>query len=314
MGLDPGPLQALNGKCGFLCYNPSMRKFGDIVKLGSFLSLILTATIMIITIGCASAAPASGAQKQSAKTAKPAASSKKPADKQAADKNPKKTKTAGIADTIGDVLRADNPVFVYFYSAGIKDSLDQLDTVKKVAKKGNAEVVTVKSEDMPAPYYAYDGQYMPTVILLRPEAGLTNFWEMDLPEEEMAAAVSHKIQPNEKQKQIAEAIKKKKPLLLFFMAKWCGYCQRTIPEVKNFERDYNQCVDAVTIDVDETPEMQEPYMINGVPVLLLFDANGFAQLRTGYPQGYERFKEVFEGMSETVKSCMKAPKKSGGDT
>jgi thiol-disulfide isomerase/thioredoxin len=137
---------------------------------------------------------------------------------------------------------------------------------------------------------------------------------MDLPEDEMAAAVSRKSDPSDVQKKIAEAIKNKKPTLIFFMAKWCHYCMETLPKVRRFEKDFSNCVEIVTVDVEEQPEMQDAYMVNGIPVILLADANGLFELRTGCPNGYDRFKEVFEGMSDTTKACMTSAKKSGDET
>lgn len=286
-----------------------MKRSGNFVNSGLLRTIFLITAVFVVSIGFSAASDAA-TTKSGSKTAKKTTAAKKPAAKKT------QSKTDEVSNSIGDSLRKGKSVFVYFYSTEITDSLDQLDAVKKAAKKGNADVVTVKTEDAAAPYNAYDGQYIPTVLLLRPEAGLTNYWEMDLPEDEMTSAVESKAKPNDKQKQLAEAIKNKKPALLFFMAKWCGYCQKLLPEVKSFEKDYGKCVDAVTVDVDDALDMQEPYMINGVPILVLFDANGFARLRTGYPNGYDRYKQVFEGMSETTKSCMKASKseKSGDQT
>jgi len=215
---------------------------------------------------------------------------------------------------VGEALRKGKPVFIYFYSDKIDDSLDQLESVNKVAKSGGAEVFKINSEEYQAPFFAYEAQYAPTVVLIRPDAGLVGFWEVDLPESEMATALARKVKPNDKQKQIAEAIKKKKPQLVFFMAKWCGYCMQTLPKVNKFDKDFANCIETVTIDVDEWPEMQDAYMVNGVPVILLMDSNGVIRLRTGYPSGYERFKSVFEGMDGATKACMAGVKKAGDST
>ena len=111
-----------------------------------------------------------------------------------------------------------------------------------------------------------------------------------------------------------EAIKDKKPQLIFFMAKWCHYCMETLPKVRRFEKDFSNCVEIVTVDIDEWPDMQDSYVVNGVPVILLTDANGLISLRTGYPNGYDRFKEVFEGMGDATKSCMAGAKTPGDET
>jgi len=284
-----------------------MKKNGGLVKFRSGV-IPTAATILMFVLLAAGAAVYSAAalKKPAPKTAAGKTSVKKTPAKEETKKN--------ASDAAGEFLRKGKSVFVYFYSKDVKDSLDQLDTVKKAAKKGGAEVVTIKTEDMPAPFYAYEGRYAPTVILLRPDSGLSGFWEMDLPADEMANAVTQKANPNGAQKKIADAIKKQKPQLIFFMAKWCHYCMETLPKVNRFEKDFSKCVETVTIDIDELPEMGEAYMVNGVPVILLTDANGLVKLRTGYPNGYERFKEVFEGMGDSTKSCMAGAKLSGDET
>lgn len=229
------------------------------------------------------------------------------------DSKEKDKKKVPTADRIGNTLRKGRPVFLYFYSDMIDDSLDQKPMVERVAKEKRAEVITIKAEDLPALRNAYEVNYVPTVFLIRPEAGLVAQWVVDIPENELSRALKAKITPNEKQKEIAQAIKDGKPQLVFFMAQWCGYCQALLPEVMKFKTSYSDCVKIVTVDVVQFSTMQDPYMIQGIPVILLADGNGILSHRTGYPAGYDRFKEVFEDMGVDLKSCKTGDAKKTGD-
>jgi thioredoxin-like negative regulator of GroEL len=223
--------------------------------------------------------------------------------------------SARIEQKIGDSLRKGSPVFLYFYSDTIKDSKDSLPEVKKAARGGKAEVFEIKAEDSAALRGAYDVQFVPTVFLLRPETGLDAVWVVDIQEKDLSAALSAPAKPNDYQKAISGSLKKKRPHLTFFMADWCGYCMRLLPEVNKFKREYSDCVDVTMVDVDKAPKMVDPHMATGIPVTLLSDGNGVFRLRTGYPHGYDRFTQFYDTLGVDMKSCRKEVKddgKSGG--
>jgi thiol-disulfide isomerase/thioredoxin len=252
--------------------------------------------------GCTDRAKAAGPVKT--------ASEKSGGREKGMDKDKKKVPTA---EKIGIALRKGHPVFLYFYSDSIDDSLEQKPMVERVAKENGAEVFMIKAEDLPALRSSYEVNYVPTVFLIRPEAGLVDQWVVDMSESDLSRAIKAKINPNEKQKEVAQAIKDGKPQLMFFMAKWCGYCQATLPEVMKFKNSYSGCVRIVTVDVDEFPRMQDPYTIQGIPVILLTDGNGIFADRTGYPSDYNTFKKTFEDMGVDLKSCKTGAAKKTGD-
>jgi thiol-disulfide isomerase/thioredoxin len=228
----------------------------------------------------------------------------------------KQKKELGLEQKIGNSLKKGRPVFLYFYSDAIDDSLDQKPVVEKAAKANGADVYAVKTDDYPNLRYAYEVQYVPTVFLIRPDAGLTEMWAVDMEGADLVRALKAKINPNEKQKEIAQAIKDNKPQLIFFMSEWCGYCKATMPEVQKLKSGFPGCVRVVIIDTEEYPEMQDPYMVQGVPVILLAGGAGVFSLRTGYPAGYDEFLETFESMGVDMKKCGKsgAAKKAGEST
>ncbi|HOC90815.1 MAG TPA: thioredoxin domain-containing protein [bacterium] len=262
-------------------------------------SAIAAAAVIVMAIAMWGA-QLSEASKEKSKPAKPA---------------PAASASARIEQKVGDSLRKGTPVILYFYSDTIKDSRDSLPAVKKAARGGKAEVFEIKAEDNTALRGAYDVQFVPTVFLLRPETGLDAVWVVDIQEKEISSALAAPAKPNEYQKSISNSLKKKRPHLTFFMADWCGYCMRLMPEINRFKREYADCVDVTAVDVDKAPKMVDPHMATGIPVTLLSDGNGVFRLRTGYPHGYDRFTQFYDTLGVDMKSCRKEVKddgKSGG--
>jgi len=227
------------------------------------------------------------------------------------DKSKEKDLFLDLSNKIGDSLRKGKPVVVFVYSKIISVSKDQIPDIKEIAKKSGADFYDIIVEDYIELRYGYDINYVPTILVFRPDAGLYGMWEVDFSNKEIENALTKNISPNSKQKQISDAIKEKKPVLLFFMAKFCGYCRALSPEIKRFQQDYSKCVDVVTIDVEDYPQLQDPYLVSGVPVLFLVDKDGLARIRTGYPSGYEKYRDGFSLLDPETKACISSAKKSG---
>ncbi len=218
---------------------------------------------------------------------------------------------AEIDARAGKALREGRPVLLYFYSDVIEDSRDAIPALKKASDKASAELIEIEAMKAVVLRQSYAVNYAPTVFLIRPEAGLTDTWIVDIPVNEIALSLKTAGTPNAPEKQIGEAIKKEKPYLVFFTSQWCGYCNALTPEIIRFQKDYSDCVETVTVDADRIQRMQMPYLANGLPTVLLAGSNGLLFLRTGYPHGYDRYVEVFEAMGVEMKTCKAGEKESG---
>ncbi len=214
----------------------------------------------------------------------------------AVEKKPATSTLDESSQKIGTALRADKAVFIYFYSDIVEDSADEIPMVEKLAKKHGAQVVSIDAMKVSELRYSYGVEYVPSVFLVRPDRGVSGVWIVDFTEKQLEAALTSNTKTSESQKKLAEGIKKEMPQLLFFMAKWCGYCKRTRPEIDRFENDFSREVNVVTINIDYENSMAQNYFINGVPVILLLDGNGVIRKRTGYPAGYNDFKRYFKSL------------------
>ncbi len=222
-------------------------------------------------------------------------------------KKDKKESSLVIRNRIGSYLKKNKHVLIYFYSDTIRDSLDDLNRVQNVAAAAKAVALAVDVDKYPDLREAYDVQYAPTLLLLRHDAGLSDTWVVDFPDADIKRSLAAR-RPQDPQKKISAATAAGKPQLLFFAAPWCGYCRKITPDIDRFARDFGKSVAVTRINIDNYGSVSEPYMIQGVPIILIIDSNGVAAARTGYPSGYNDYISLFGQIG--VKLNMSAPEKS----
>ncbi|XP_068640091.1 thioredoxin X, chloroplastic-like [Aristolochia californica] len=60
------------------------------------------------------------------------------------------------------------------------------------------------------------------------------------------------------------------PVLVEFVANWCGPCRLVAPAVEWASEEYNDKLIVVKIDHDSNPKLIEEYKVYGLPTLILF--------------------------------------------
>eukprot|EP00803_Ostreobium_quekettii_P005408 evm.model.scf_280EXC.14 EVM.evm.TU.scf_280EXC.14 scf_280EXC:77142-80347(-) len=60
------------------------------------------------------------------------------------------------------------------------------------------------------------------------------------------------------------------PVLVDFVAPWCGPCKLVAPIVEWAEKEYAGALKIVKIDIDPNPDLVEQYKVYGLPTLLMF--------------------------------------------
>ena len=76
----------------------------------------------------------------------------------------------------------------------------------------------------------------------------------------------------------SEVLEHDGPILVFFTADWCPYCQRTVPSIKTVAEMFAGDLKVVTIDYDKNPKLVEGMKVRGIPALYIIrDGKAVAQ-------------------------------------
>ncbi|KHN23098.1 Thioredoxin X, chloroplastic [Glycine soja] len=65
-------------------------------------------------------------------------------------------------------------------------------------------------------------------------------------------------------------LKANRPVLVEFVATWCGPCRLISPSMESLAKEYEDRLTVVKIDHDANPQLIEEYKVYGLPTLILF--------------------------------------------
>jgi thioredoxin 1 len=78
----------------------------------------------------------------------------------------------------------------------------------------------------------------------------------------------------------AEVLNSDKPVIVDFLAEWCGPCKQFAPvfeEVSNSHGD----VTFAKVNIDENPETPTKYGVRGIPTMLMFKNGEVSAMKVG---------------------------------
>ena len=68
----------------------------------------------------------------------------------------------------------------------------------------------------------------------------------------------------------SNVLKSDVPVVVDFVAKWCGPCRKLSPVLEEIENTLENKVKIVKIDADANREIMKKYSVSGLPSLLIF--------------------------------------------
>ena len=92
----------------------------------------------------------------------------------------------------------------------------------------------------------------------------------------------------------AEITNSDKPVVIDFWAPWCGPCQMMGPVFAELAEEMKDVAKLVKINTDESPDLAQPYNVQGIPTLIILK------------DGKEVDRIVGLGSKEMIKSKIEA--------
>ena len=90
-----------------------------------------------------------------------------------------------------------------------------------------------------------------------------------------------------------EVLKSETPVFVDFWAPWCGPCRSVAPIVEELASQYQGKLKVAKVNVDDSPEVAQQFMVTSIPTFILFKDGKAADRTLGaMPKGqFQKFIE-----------------------
>ena len=94
----------------------------------------------------------------------------------------------------------------------------------------------------------------------------------------------------------AQVLKSKTPMMVEFLATWCGYCRRFEPTVQAIASEYAGRLRVGKLDIDKSPATARRYGIEGTPTVMLFKEGKVVGTIDGFVEKAEVVRMLRSGL------------------
>ncbi|EOX99087.1 hypothetical protein QUC31_014812 [Theobroma cacao] len=158
----------------------------------------------------------------------------------------------------------------------------------------------VRSVSSPSKLYSATFSFNPSINGLRRNRLplLRSVSSSTVPKFSIQCGAIKEIKESEFQSTVLES---KRPVLVEFVATWCGPCRLISPAMESIAQEYGDRLVVVKIDHDANPKLIEEYKVYGLPSLILFkDGQEVPESRREGAITKPKLKEYLDALLETI--------------